>query len=114
MFGTINNMVSKPTKSIGGAVSERAEKFSRDSVSDGTKDKWNNLKEKSSNINESLTNFIRPAINKYYDLSDQIGQKFYSSENNVIKTIREYSIALADSINEGEKSAHDDHAENKE
>ena len=42
-------------------------------------------------------------MNGYYNLSDKIGEKFYESENTVIKNVREYSLAFTKSINKGEE-----------
>ena len=44
-------------------------------------------------------------MNGYYNLSDKIGELFYGSENGVIKTVREYSVAFAKSLNEAEREA---------
>ena len=63
------------------------------------------MKEKSSQFNEGLTNLIRPVVKGYYNLSDKIGEKFYESENTIIKNVREYSLAFTKAVNEGEESA---------
>ena len=42
---------------------------------------------------------MRPVINGYYNLTDSIGERLLNSENRVIKTVREYSYAFADSLN---------------
>ena len=89
--------------------SERASNFTRDSIGEETKTKWNKVVEKSKSLNETMTTAMRPALKIYNSTVDTIGEKFYNSENSIIKTIRgneifslEYSLALAKSLNEGQ------------
>jgi hypothetical protein len=55
-----------------------------------------------------MTNFIRPALNKWNNFVNEVGTNFNTSQNPTIKSIRcinnfylEYSSAFADSVNEG-------------
>ena len=41
--GKVTNYVSQPLSSTGKVFSERADRFSRESVSEETKSKWNNI-----------------------------------------------------------------------
>ena len=53
-------------------------------------------------------------MNGYYNLSDKIGEKFYASENTIIKNVREYSLAFSKAVNEGEESGRNPEKVNKE
>lgn len=51
---------------------------------------------------------VMPIVNKYRSIEDAIALKFKNSQNKVIKTVREYGEAFSQSVNEGEKSTHEE------
>ena len=51
LAGKLNNLISPATNVAASAVSERASKISRESLSEGTKTKWNSIKEGGQKVN---------------------------------------------------------------
>lgn len=67
-----------------------------------------------------MANLLRPAVTKFNNISDSIGEAFYSSNNAVIKNVRgkymsnlEYSLAFSTSVNDAEKAARTGEAQPK-
>ena len=73
IVGKVSEYVQGPSATASVMISERANNFTRDSIGDETKQKWNGVVEKSKAINEKLANTIRPAVNIYNKTADKIG-----------------------------------------
>jgi phage-related protein len=89
-FGKVNNVVNKPVNRMSVAVSSRISLpvTEKDSTADKLKTKWNNIKEKSQKLNESMTIFMKPAMDKFNNFVHGIGENFNTSQNPTIKSIR--------------------------
>ena len=112
--GTLSRIFQNPSSTAAlSSLSERANRFSEENISDNAKSKWNSVKSTSETINEAMTVVVSPAVAFFNNIAKNIGEQFYASENSVIKGIREYSLAISDSINKAEKRAKEEEVQER-
>lgn len=54
-------------------------------------------------MNDALTTVVAPVMRVIDNITTKMGNSFQKSENVAIKTIREYSKTICDSLNDGER-----------
>jgi hypothetical protein len=69
-------------------ISNKASRFSRESLSERTRSSWQGLKETAWNYNQKLTEIVDPLRTKAEEFASSIKQSYRESDNEYIKTVR--------------------------
>lgn len=60
LFGKVSKKIIQKTAKVEEKFNEKVDRFSRESFSEQTRSKWGNVKESMSQVNEKITNIIKP------------------------------------------------------
>ena len=67
-LGKVNALAVIPMNAVDEKVSTKGSKFTEENISSEIKHKWSNVKGKSNNINDKVSNVISPIVKGYYNL----------------------------------------------
>lgn len=87
-FGALNNKISKKASEAETKFQEELRRVSRESFSDSTRSKWDSFVEKAANLNEKMTEIIKPVNEVINNAVNQLGEKYNSSNNQIVVTLR--------------------------
>lgn len=101
IFGGLSSLL--PTDKINHDTEQTMMKVSRESLGDSGISRWERFKQKCANINEVVTEKMKPLSNKVVEIGSDVGTKFNNSDNSFIKGLREYSMKTEKALNNGYK-----------
>lgn len=88
LFGKVSKKMIQKTAKVEEQFNEKVDRFSRDSFSEQTRSKWGKVKDSLSQVNEKLTNIIKPINESIAVVATNVGEMYKSSNNQFVKSFR--------------------------